>query len=173
VNDYGIGEPNPSGFDDRGRWFENARASVNTPGLLLQWYGLGSMVLSVIAIGILLIDPDAVFKPVHDRLVKMNREQPAEERKPVPLYDDFVRQQVTQDVIVALVWVFCSALIFYGGSKMKDMRGYGWGIAGSVLAILPCNFCCCIGGLIGAWALVVLLNSDVKLAFSRAPVTLE
>jgi hypothetical protein len=124
-------------------------------------------------VGVLLIDPDAVFKPGYEWLVKRNREQPPEERQRLPVYEEWLDQQVMQNVIAGLVSVFCSAIIFYGGSKIKDLRGYGWGIVASALAILPCNFCCCIGAIFGAWGLVVLLNSDVKLAFSRAPVTLE
>jgi hypothetical protein len=42
-------------------------------------------------------------------------------------------------------------------------------VTGSILSIIPCtNSCCCIGTPLGIWALVVLLNSDVKLAFSRS-----
>jgi hypothetical protein len=173
VNDYGVGEPNPSGFDDRGRWFENARAQVRAPGLMLQCFGLASFILSVLWIGVLLIKPDMIFQPLYDWMVRVNREQPPEERQRLPQYEEWLDEQVTQNVIGALVSVFASGVIFIGGMKMKDLSGYAWGVAGSVLAILPCNFCCCIGAIFGAWALVVLFNSDVRLAFTRAPVMLE
>src|SRR5262249_10558957 len=57
--------------------------------------------------------------------------------------------------------------IFIGGSKMKELKGYGWAITGSILCIFPGMCCVCIGLIPGIWGLVVLLNPDVKYADSR------
>jgi hypothetical protein len=66
------------------------------------------------------------------------------------------------------VIMFVSGIImFIGGSKMRDLRGYGWSLAAAILAGLEGFCCCCLPLIPGIWALVVLLNSDVKLAFSK------
>jgi len=64
----------------------------------------------------------------------------------------------------------CMGLLFTGvillaGIKMRGLQSYGLCIAGSVLAVLPCNVCCCVGLIIGIWSLVVLSRDEVKSAF--------
>ena len=56
-------------------------------------------------------------------------------------------------------------LMVVGGGKMRSRSGYGLGVAGSVAALIPCSGCLCFTLPVGAWALVVLLNPDVKRAF--------
>ena len=58
-----------------------------------------------------------------------------------------------------------AALIFYCAMKMKDLQGYGLAMTAAILSLIPCFSICCIGILFGIWALVVLLNQDVKSAF--------
>lgn len=164
---YGPGESNPSGFDDQGRWFEAARESVQSPGLALQWFGIVSLVLTVIVLLVLLVSPDTALKPVYDFLVQWNKDRPPKERQPIPRYEEFVKAQTTQNLIAGVLQLIGSLVIFYGGLQVRELKGYGWGIAGGVLAILPCNACCCIGFIFGAWALVALSGADVRLAFSR------
>ena len=62
-----------------------------------------------------------------------------------------------------------AAVILFAGLKMKDLQSYGLCVAGAVLALLPCNCCCCWVGLpIGGWALATLMNAEVKAAFQAA-----
>ena len=59
-------------------------------------------------------------------------------------------------------------LIVFGGVQMLKQRSYGLAMAASILTMLPCLTClgCCgVGEGIGIWALVVLLNEDVKRSF--------
>jgi hypothetical protein len=60
------------------------------------------------------------------------------------------------------------AFVFYGGVNMRSLNSYAIALIGSVLATIPCVSplgCCGIGEVTGIWALVVLLNSDVRSAF--------
>jgi hypothetical protein len=70
---------------------------------------------------------------------------------------------------MALAFVGCGALFFaslqiYGALRMRDLQGYRWAIAASVLAVLitPGNL---IGLPIGLWALYVLTRPAVRKAF--------
>ena len=51
---------------------------------------------------------------------------------------------------------------------MLSLRAYGLAVAASVITAIPCiscSACCGLGEGIGIWALVVLLNNDVRAAF--------
>ena len=39
-------------------------------------------------------------------------------------------------------------------------------MAGAIVAMLPCSGCCLLGLPIGIWAIIVLIDSDVKRAFN-------
>ena len=153
-----------------GPWYEEARRQVQKPGAALQWFGIVSLVLSVLWIVILLINPEAAFKPQYDWIVEFNRQQEPENRIKVPAFDQYVHDQTTQNLITSLVQMACSFVIFYGGVQMRSLHGYGWAIASAILAILPCNCCCCVGSIFGIWSLLVLLSADVRLSFARTPV---
>jgi hypothetical protein len=57
-------------------------------------------------------------------------------------------------------------LVIYGGMKMKNLENYTLAIVSAIVAMIPCTSPCCFLGLpIGIWALVVLCNTDVKMAF--------
>lgn len=69
-------------------------------------------------------------------------------------------------VFFSLVGLAMAGLVFFGASKMMKLELYGLAIAASVIAMIPCVSPCCLLGLpIGIWALVVLLNNEVKTAF--------
>ncbi|MDA1053139.1 MAG: hypothetical protein O3C40_22015 [Planctomycetota bacterium] len=70
--------------------------------------------------------------------------------------------------IFSLVMIAVGGLIVFGGVQMLKQRSYGLAMAASILTMLPCLTClgCCgVGEGIGIWALVVLLNEDVKRSF--------
>lgn len=68
-------------------------------------------------------------------------------------------------LVVAAPAVLISALIIFGGLKMKNLQSHSMAMAGAVCAMLPCSACCCLGLGVGIWALVTLMNDEVKAAF--------
>lgn len=69
---------------------------------------------------------------------------------------------IGQSVIGGIAGVF----IFIGALKMKSLQNYGLAMAATIIAMVPCVSPCCIITLpFGIWALVVLMNEDVKAAF--------
>lgn len=70
--------------------------------------------------------------------------------------------------IVSLVMIAVGVLILVGGIQMLKQRSYGLAMAASILTMLPCITClgCCgVGEGIGIWAIVVLMQDDVKRSF--------
>lgn len=69
-------------------------------------------------------------------------------------------------LIFSVIWLLMGVVVIYGAIKMKALQSYGLAFAAAVLAALPCTSPCCFIGLpIGIWAIVVLLNEDVKRSF--------
>jgi hypothetical protein len=167
MSDYGDDDLRRDDGEDRLQWLDEARRRVQTPGLLLQVFGIISLILAVAYLALVFAAPDVVMKGQYDFAVKWQKDQP--QAKPLPPYEEFVKSQQIQNGAYYAFAAVCSVLIFLGASKMKQLQGYGLAITSSVMATIPIctNTCCCLATPFGIWALVVLLNSDVKLAFTR------
>lgn len=64
---------------------------------------------------------------------------------------------------VGVLSLIFAPVIFYGGFKMLKGESRGVAICASVLAILPLTSCCfAVGAVFGVWAIVVLMQTDVK-----------
>lgn len=63
-----------------------------------------------------------------------------------------------------------TVVIALGALRMKNLQSYGLAVTASILAMIPCTSgCCCIIGLpVGIWALIVLMDKDVRAAFGAA-----
>jgi predicted Zn finger-like uncharacterized protein len=61
--------------------------------------------------------------------------------------------------------IYCAVIIF-ASIQMLNMRMWGFALAGAIMSMINCvNLCCCLGLPFGIWALVVLLDQEVKSAF--------
>jgi hypothetical protein len=59
-------------------------------------------------------------------------------------------------------------LTVFGAVRMMSLKGYGLAVFSAIVTAIPCISCmaCCgFGEGVGIWALVVLLNPDVRAAF--------
>jgi len=81
--------------------------------------------------------------------------------------ETFVSLLAGGNLVMSLIALAVSGLILWSGLQMRQLKGRGLAIAGSILGMLPCfTGCCCVIGLpVGIWALVVLMNNEVKAAF--------
>lgn len=69
-------------------------------------------------------------------------------------------------IISSVINLGVGILTIIAGIKMKNLTGHGLALAAAILNIIPLtNGCCCVGLPIGIWALIVLLNSQVKSSF--------
>lgn len=65
-----------------------------------------------------------------------------------------------------VIGIVIAVVIFMGAGKMKNLQSYGFAMAATILAMIPCISPCCLIGLpVGIWALVVLMKPEVKGAF--------
>jgi hypothetical protein len=158
-----------AGYDDygeppsRGNRTEAARQRVSLPGLFMLICGLISLFISVLNIALLWIAPDVALKDQYEFMKQFMKNQP------VPPYEEFVKSQQRQGTFVGIVQILGSVFMTLGGIKMRNLEGYGIAMTGAIAASIPCctNQCYCLSLPIGIWVIVVLLNAEVKAAFSR------
>ncbi len=68
-----------------------------------------------------------------------------------------------------LMTLVIALVIVAGGVKMRSGEMYSLCIVAAALTLIPCLTpccCCCVGMPVGIWALIVLLDQNVKSAFT-------
>jgi hypothetical protein len=141
-----------------------AADKTSVPGILLLITGvvnaLGSLWYVVSGLNALL-NPEAVRQGMNPEQVRQM------EQAGMP----------PQTIVNAVIGVFLglggfgllmAILTILAGVRMRSLRGYGLAVLCSIVALLPCispSGCCLLGQVAGIWALVVLMNADVKAAF--------
>ena len=71
----------------------------------------------------------------------------------------------TLGLITGILGLGIYGFVFYGASRMKNLQNYGMAMAASIVAMLPCSYCCLAGLPIGIWALIVITKPEIKSAF--------
>lgn len=73
------------------------------------------------------------------------------------------------EMVWGLFGLLICALIVYGGVRMYQLRQWGAALMAAILLLVPCvSPVCCTCGLVsvvGVWALIVLLDAQVKASF--------
>jgi hypothetical protein len=65
-----------------------------------------------------------------------------------------------------ILWLVLSLVALLGSIRMMSLKSYGLAMTAAVITTIPCvTPCCLLGQGAGIWALVVLLNSEVRSAF--------
>jgi hypothetical protein len=78
-----------------------------------------------------------------------------------------IQQQSGISAFVGLFLAFAlGAVQIFGGMQMKKLQNHTLAIVGAIAGIIPCSICCVFGLPVGVWALVTLLDEQVKAAFS-------
>ena len=70
-------------------------------------------------------------------------------------------------IAIALIEMVIGVVILIGALKMKNLQSYGFAMTAAILAMIPCISPCCLIGLpMGIWAIVVLVDPQVKASFT-------
>jgi hypothetical protein len=104
-------------------------------------------------------------------------EQEMQKSNPKALEDAKAQGWSVEDIRQMLVYgsfswagvdFLASFLVILGGMRMLFLKNYGLAILASVVAALPfvsCSGCCGLGAVAGIWAIIVLINPEVREAF--------
>lgn len=151
------------------------RDKVKTPGLFLALAGALTLAFGVALVALTVAAPGTLTDPMYDFLIEMTQKQPANPGQAglIAQYEQAkidARTVNPVNVATSLLGVVLSALALVGGLQMRAGKGYGLAMTGAICAIVPLTSCCCVTMPAGIWALVVLLNADVKAAFAASKV---
>jgi hypothetical protein len=113
-----------------------------------------------------------IYQAKPERLIKFFKQrvaaQPAgpekqENERIVKELEETLKQDPDAIVVGLAIHAFLNALVIIGALRMVKAKSYGWGMAASIITMIPClTGCCCSGPLIGIWGLIVLSSPDVK-----------
>jgi phage FluMu protein Com len=132
---------------------------TNGPGLALIILGLLGLVISCIGLTRVLIFNEmadlAQFEADVEKISQFN----------FTVEPEMFR---TATIISNGFSILLNLILIYGGIQMRALRGFGWAMAASIIAVIPCfSPCCFIGVPIGIWALITLSNPLVKMGFQQ------
>jgi predicted Zn finger-like uncharacterized protein len=132
---------------DRAR--ERVKGRVMAPAICLMI----AAILGVLADGFQIIYAFTPAPPVDPKLPEIFREMQKSAHEP-------------QAIVGGIVGVIFSAIIIFACVQMMGLRMWGFALAGTIMSMINCfNGCCCLGLPFGIWALVILLDQEVKSAF--------
>lgn len=70
-------------------------------------------------------------------------------------------------LVSVVINVAGSVFLIWAALQMLKLRRHTVAVVASVIAMIPCWGCCCLGLPIGIWALIVLLTPEVKASFDQ------
>ena len=147
----------------------NVRQRVQAPAIALMVVGivnlLGVAWISFNVGSMTLISANRLQEQMLDMYKSFPEIQAELTKKPA---DELKNQIVLTGWGFVALGLLSSALTIGGGIRMLSLKSYSLGICGAIFAALPCVSglaCCGVGEIIAIWALVVLLNAQVREAF--------
>jgi hypothetical protein len=164
----------PEGYGAEAPASPLARSKVSTPGILLIIVGVLNILFGLMWVvqGIKGTLNPQTPEQINAQMTPEQRKQ-IEEAKEKGMDVEEIQKYAAAGggpgtLALGVIAIIAAVITLLGGLKMRNLQSYGLGVFGSILAIIPCISpmgCCLLGQVAGIWALVVLMNQDVKSAF--------
>lgn len=150
---------------------------VQAPAIALIVVGILNLLLTLVQIGKSTLDalktPEQLAKEREELIDKVESVVPGfrkayEQSEGGASAEGLKTQAVITGAIASALALLTALLSLIGGVRMRQLRSYGLSVAGAISAAIPCITCsgtCCFGEIIGIWALVVLLSTEVRSTF--------
>jgi hypothetical protein len=148
---------------------ERARAKTNAPGLFLIVVGVLNLLGALGWLGFAYVMTTPTGAQALDQALQQNPEYRKQLEDAGMSKEDLLKTYQTMFGVSGGVTFLASLLTIFGGARMRSLRSYGLAVLGAVVAAIPwvsSTGFCCLGEIAGIWAIVVLLNSDVRAGFS-------
>jgi hypothetical protein len=80
--------------------------------------------------------------------------------------DPFQLVGSTIGIVFGAISAVAAIVIVVGGIRMKNLESYRLAVTASILSLIPCFGACCLLGIpLGIWALFILSDNTVRIAF--------
>jgi hypothetical protein len=142
---------------------ERLKGRVQAPGICLIVVGILNIfyALYFLVNGLAwIIAPDSLIKSSQQMFPGMQQNGMGRDQQ--------VMVGIVESIALFVFGLVTSVLPVVGGVRMLALKSYALAVTGAVAAMIPClsgMACCGLGEAAGIWALVVLLNPDVKSEF--------
>jgi hypothetical protein len=155
--DYG-----PAGYQPTGPSAVRQRVTAPAIGLIVVGFLnlLWALYLTVNALAITVMTPQQIMAQYE----AMGMQAATAGKNP----DELKTQGVVLCWPLAVFSFVASLLPVLGGFRLLSLKSYALAMCGAISAAVPCisaTACCGLGEAIGIWAIIVLLNDEVKSAF--------
>ena len=147
---------------------EYAQRRVQMPAIGLIVLGILNLLLA----GILAFYGFGVSRIPLDQLEQMMQQQNAEALEELKSQGWDIADIRNMLIYGSFSWagmnVLTALLVMVGSIRMLSLKSYGLAILASLWTALPCvscSGCCGLGLIVGIWALIVLLDAQVRAAF--------
>jgi hypothetical protein len=157
-----------------------ALSRTSTPGIFLIICGVLNLLVALFELGnlaFIAVQPAAEIAKQQDsmqeaiaKMFPQAKEQIEEEKKKQAVSPEQLKtKSLIQSGIFSLILLVTSIVPLVGGIRMRRLRSYGLAVTGAIIMAIPClspaSCPCGFGLIVGIWAIVVLLNPEVKSAF--------
>jgi hypothetical protein len=171
-------DPNsPSEYDESAapipRHLESINGRVRPPAIALIVVGILNLLGACFGFLNVALTASTPANELHQRLLDVYQAFPAlqdELKKRSP--DELKNETVLIYGGAGGVSLVLSVLVIISGIRMLSLKNYALAVCGAVCTAIPClscGGCCLVGQAIGIWALIVLLNPEVRAAFQQRP----
>jgi hypothetical protein len=160
--EYGPAEPWP-------RHLAEIKSRVQAPAIALMVVGILNLLGVAWGFFNVVITTLTPANQFHQKMLDLYQAFPqlqAELNKMSP--DELKNQAMFVSWGMVTLGLVIAVLTIAGGVCMLLLKNYALGICGAICAAIPClscGGCCLFGEIIGIWALVVLLSTEVRAAF--------
>jgi hypothetical protein len=169
---YGYDEPRPPAGPDPA-----VRGRVTLPAILLIVVGVLNLVATLLVGGSGLVNLSKSPAELQKQQIELYKQMFTDPDMQKQMLDQLEKQDpqttyneaVWGNVGAGLFWLLIGLIVIFAGVRMMGLKSYSLAVFGSILAAIPCvscpGGCCLLGQIAGIWALIVLLNTDVRSAF--------
>jgi hypothetical protein len=144
------------------------KARVQGPAIGLIIVGVINLLLGLLAGGVGAVYAAMPQDMLEQEVAKQNPAALQQLKQSGMSIRDIVNFYVYGGFSGAALGLVTAVLAIVAGVRMLSLKSYGFSVFTSVLLAIPiisCSGCCGLGEGIGIWALVVLMNEEVKAAF--------
>jgi hypothetical protein len=139
---------------------------VTPPAVALLVVSIINLLLGLGMIGFGFASSKVPLEQLEAQMQRQNPQQLAEMRQQGMSLEMLINIYVYGGLGGGAVALFVCLLTMIGAIRMMMLKSYGLAVFASVLMAIPCiSPCCGVGTGVGVWALIVLLNPDVRAAF--------
>ncbi len=139
--------------------------AVIIPGLLLVLVGLLNLLsaLGFLAEGYYFLYANPV--EVEAQMKAQSEDSPKQMRQAFGSMPDFMFWTAMGSFVVGVLTGILAFPVLFGGTGMLRSRGYYGAVFGALVALFSPGGFCLLGLIAGVWALVVLMNKNVRSTF--------